>query len=142
MLQIHNQMMTERFYSIDHLTTEQLRELYTYYRDYGSTDARFYKRMPEGINAPELSSEEIIVNIDADHEHNYLVVMANSQNEEESIMIGLGMSYHPSFAVYLHLHLSFLNELILKYNLIAIQKAQSYIITEYLMEQARNNSQN
>ena len=142
MYQLENRAITERFYSIDHLTTEQLRELYTSYREYGWTDAQFYGLMPEGVEPAQLSPGEIILNIDGEHEMNYFVIMIDCQEEEDGIMIGLGMLYHPTFVVYLHLPLRLLNELVLKYNLTAKQEAKNYTITEYLMDQTRNNSLN
>lgn len=41
--------MVEQFYSIKHLTTEQLRELFSSYRNRGWVDYDYYKLMPEGV---------------------------------------------------------------------------------------------
>lgn len=60
---MHTQMehfMTEQFYAIDHLTTEQLRELFSSYRNRGWVDYEYYKLIPEGFTPPELSDEEIM----------------------------------------------------------------------------------
>ena len=127
--------MTERFYSIEHLTTEQLRELYTTYISYGWKDAEYYELMSEGVKPPELSDGEIIMGIDARHEHNYFVVMIDCEGEEDGIMIGLGMAYHPDFAVYLHLPLSLIDELVAKYGLITKEEAKDYTINEFLIEE-------
>lgn len=40
--------MIEQFYAIGHLTTEQLRELFSSNRNRGWVDYEYYKLMPEG----------------------------------------------------------------------------------------------
>lgn len=134
--------MTERFYSIDHLSTLQLRELYTLYACYGWTDTEFYTLVPKDVKRPELPFNEIILNIYAGHKHNYFVLMNGCEDEEDGIMIGLGMSGYPEFAVYLHLPDKFLNELVLKYELNSSKEAKNYTIEEYLMEEAKDNPVN
>ena len=57
--------MIEQFYSIKHLTTEQLRELFSSYRNRGWVDYDYYKLMPEGVTPPDLTSEEITNHIEA-----------------------------------------------------------------------------
>lgn len=134
--------MIERFYSIRQLTTRQLRELYTTYIPHGWIDAEFYKLMPEGVKPPELSDGEIIMNIDAGHEYNYFVMMVDCEGEEDGIMIGLGMMCYPDFAVYLHLPLSLLNELVQKYGLKAKEEAKNYTLNEFLIDEHLRNSMN
>lgn len=109
--------MTERFYSIKHLTTVQLRELYSTYRVQGWIDSDYYELMPEGVTPPELPDWEIVRNINAGDEHNYFVFMEDCENEQDGIMIGFGMSFHRDFAVYLHLPPGLLIELVEKYAL-------------------------
>ena len=134
--------MTERFYSIEHLSTPQLRELYIAYSKHGWTDAEFHELMPEGVKPPTLTEREIILNIDADDEHNYCVLMIDCEDEEDGIMIGLGMSEYPYFAVYLHLPLTILDELVEKYGLIAQQEARNYTVSEHLIEKSKNDPLN
>lgn len=134
--------MTERFYSIDHLTTEQLRELYALYAGYGWTDTEFYKLVPEYIKRPKLSPAEIILNIDVGHEHNYFVLMTGCEGEEDGIMVGFGLSGYPDFAAYLHLPESLLEELAIKYNLDNYKEVKGYTIEEFLIKQAKDNLMN
>ncbi|PXV58396.1 hypothetical protein CLV62_1495 [Dysgonomonas alginatilytica] len=134
--------MTERFYFINHLTTDQLRELYTTYISCGRKDFEFYKLMPEGIKPSNISDAEVIMSIDATHEHNYCVLMIDCENEHDGIMFGFGLSYHPDFAAYLHLPLSLLDELVFKYGLIAKEEAKDYTVNEFLIEDHLKNSQN
>lgn len=56
--------MIEQFYSIKHLTTQQLRELFSLYRNQGWMDYDYYKLMIEGVTPPELSDEEIMFNME------------------------------------------------------------------------------
>ena len=53
--------MIEQFYAIGHLTTEQLRELFSSNRNRGWVDYEYYKLMPEGGTPPELTDEEITI---------------------------------------------------------------------------------
>jgi hypothetical protein len=109
--------MTERFYSIKHLTTAQLRELYSTYRLQGWIDGDYYKLTPAGVKPPELPEWEILRNITAGDDHNYFVFMLDCEGEQDGIMIGFGMSLHKDFAVYLHLPPGLLNEIVEKYGL-------------------------
>jgi hypothetical protein len=131
----YRRSMTERFYSIEHLTTGQLRELYSTYIPHGWNDAEYYRLMPEGVKPPELTDGEIIMGIDADNKHNYFVVMVHCEGEEDGIMIGFEMAYHPDFAIYLHLPLSLLDELVEKYALTAKEEVKDYTINEFLIEE-------
>lgn len=134
--------MTERFYSIKHLSTEQLRELYATYIKFGWVDVQFYRLTPDGEEPPKLSDGEIILNLDINNEHNYCVLMIDYEDEEDGIMIGFGMTYHPDFAVYLHLPLTMLDELVQKYELIAKEEVKNRTITEHLTEQTKNDPLN
>ena len=107
----------ERVYSIGHLTTEQLRELYSSYRKQGWVDYEYYQLLPEGVTPRELSDEEILFNMDAANEHNYCVYMVGHEDEQDGIMFGLGLTDYPSFGVYLHLDISLLDEITGKYGL-------------------------
>ena len=109
--------MVERFYSIKHLSTEMLRELYASNIKYGWKDTEYHQLMPEGTKPPELSDGEIILNINADNEHNYFVFMLDFEDEQDGVMIGFGLSYYPDFSVFLHLPPMMLDELIEKYSL-------------------------
>jgi hypothetical protein len=107
--------MTELFYPIDRLSTIQLRELYSTYGKQGWTDAEYYELKPEGIKPPELPEWEILININADNKQNYFVFMLDCEDEQDGVMIGFGLSFHRDFAVYLHLPLELLDELVEKY---------------------------
>ena len=109
--------MVEQFYSIKHLSTKQLRELFLSYRNRGWVDYDYYKLMPEGVTPPELSDEEIMFNRDGASPHNYFVFMRGMEDEKDGIMIGFGLTAYPSFGVYLHLDESLLDVLVEKYNL-------------------------
>jgi len=135
--------MTERFYSIEHLSTEQLRNLYRTYRKHGWIDAEYYRLMPAGVRPPALSEAEILLNIDAEDENNWFVFILDHQDEEDGVMISFGMSYHGDFAVYLHLPPELLNELVDKYMLIPMEEPKEYSSwVEYLAEQSLINSLN
>ncbi|KAA6327007.1 hypothetical protein EZS27_023956 [termite gut metagenome] len=134
--------MAERFYSITHLSTERLRELYSSYRKHGWVDGDYYDLIPDGVTPPELPDEEILFNIDAGNEHNYFVFMAHHEDEEDGVMIGFGLSDYPSFAVYLHLPPEMLDELIEKYSLHDFKEAKNYTGREFLIEEKSKGSQN
>jgi len=109
--------MIEQFYSIGHLSTEQLRELFSSYRSRGWVDYDYYKLMIEGVTPPQLSDEEILFNMDAADPHNYFVFMQGMEDEKDGIMIGFGLTEYPSFGAYLHLDESLLDEIVEKYKL-------------------------
>jgi hypothetical protein len=109
--------MIEQFYSIKHLSTEQLRELFSSYRSRGWVDYDYYKLMPEGVTPPELSDEEILFNMDGANPHNYFVFMWGMEDEKDGIMIGFGLTDYPSFGAYLHLEMELLDEIVKKYKL-------------------------
>ena len=118
--------MIERFYTISHLSTEQLRELFRTCHSQGWYDSEFHALTPASVLRPELSVAEVLLNIDAENEHNYFVFMLDHEDEEDGVMIGFGMAYHPDFSVYLHLPPESLNELVEKYALIAKPEPKSY----------------
>ncbi|NDV64640.1 hypothetical protein [Bacteroides sp. 224] len=109
--------MIEQFYSIDHLTTNELRDLYDTYRPQGWVDYEYYDRMIEGVTPPTLSDNEIMFNIDAASDRNYFVYMEGMEEEEDGVMIGFGLTEYPSYGVYLHLHKKLLKDIVKKYNL-------------------------
>ena len=127
--------MVERSYSIHHLSTQQLRELYRTYRSHGWVDSHYYELKPAGVKPPELTEAEIILNIDADDENNYFVFMLEHEDEEDGVMIAFGMSYHEDFAIYLHLPPEFLNELIEKYSLSVLNDADHHTLIDYHSKQ-------
>lgn len=118
--------MVEQFYSIKHLSTDQLRELFSAYRSRGWVDYDYYKLMPEGVTPPELSDEEIMFNMDGANPHNYFVFMRGMEDEKDGIMIGFGLTDYPSFGVYLHLDESLLDEVVNKFNLKATNVEVNY----------------
>lgn len=124
--------MTERFYDITHLTTDELRELFTSYRKHGWIDFEFEELRPEDT-PPVLSEAEIILNIQAGNEKNYFVFMLDYEDEEDGIMIGFGLTYHEDFSAYLHLPQKYLGELIEKYNLGKPKEAKNYTDIEALI---------
>ena len=107
----------ERFYSIEHLTTTELRELFWSYRDRGWVDFDYFSLQPDGVTPPELPDQEIARNIHAANEHNYFVYMIDHEDEQDGIMIGFGLTEYPTFAAYLHLENGLLNEIMERYNL-------------------------
>jgi hypothetical protein len=109
--------MVERFYSISHLSTAQLRDLYTTYRKLGKTDSEYFIQNPAADYPPELPEAEIILNIDADDEHNYFVFMLDHEHEDDGILISFSMSYLDDVALFLHLPPELLDEIVEKYAL-------------------------
>ena len=109
--------MIEQFYSIKHLTSEQLRELFSSFRSQGWVDYDYYKLMIEGVTPPELSDEEIMFNMDGANPHNYFVFMQGMEDEKDGIMIGFGLTDYPLFGAFLHLDEGLLDEIMEKYGL-------------------------
>ena len=124
--------MIERFYSISHLSTAQLREMYTTYRTQGWTDSEYLIQNPAAAYPPELSEADIILNIDADDEENYFVFMLDHEDEEDGVMICFSMSYL-DFAVFLHLPPELLDELVDKYTLHHFKEGEKYDRWEELL---------
>ncbi len=118
--------MIEQFYSIKHLSTEQLRELFSSYRNQGWVDYDYYKLMPKGVTPPELSDEEIMFNMDEANPHNYFVFMQGMEDEKDGIMIGFGLTDYPSFGAYLHLDEGLLDEIVEKYKLMPTNAGVDY----------------
>lgn len=135
--------MAEVFYDITHLTTDELRELFTTYRKLGWIDYE-YEVLDENHPPIEpLSDAEIILNIQADNEKNYFVFMLNHEGEEDGVMIGFGLSYHEDYSAYLHLSPKYLKELIEKYALVSkATDTHKLTVEEYLIAQAKNISKN
>jgi len=126
----------ERFYSISHLSTGQLQELFRTYRSHGWVECEFHALIPPDVQRPKLSDAEILLNIEAGNAHNYCVFMLDCEDEEDGVMIGFGMAYHPDFSVYLHLPPELLDELVEKYALPAKPESKSYSSwTELLAEE-------
>jgi len=109
--------MTEQFYSIERLSTEKLRELFSTYRSRGWVDYEYYKLMPEGVTPPELSDEEIMFNMEGGNPQNMFVFMLGHEDEADGIMIGFGLTDYPAFGAYLHLDKSLLDEIVARYSL-------------------------
>ena len=131
--------MAEVFYDISHLTTDELRELFTSYRKLGWIDYEYEVLDENNPPIQSLSDAEIILNIQADKERNYFVFMLNHEDEEDGVMIGFWLSYHDGFFAYLHLSPKYLKELIEKYRLVSkATKAQKLTVEEFLIAQAKN----
>ena len=134
--------MTERFYDITQLTTDQLRELFTSYRKHGWVDFMYDELIDKDDPIQELSDAEVILNIQGGNEKNYFVFMLNHEDEKDGIMIGFGLTYHEDFAAYLHLPPRLLDEIVEKYNLTNSKEAKDYTINEYLIERHSKNPLN
>lgn len=135
--------MTERFYSIKHLTTQQLRELYATYIKTGWKDAVFHDLFFEDVTPPELTDEEIIMSIESGRDTNYCVYMVDCEGEKDGIMFGFGMNYNQryDYSVYLHLPLELLDELAEKYQLTEFHEGKSYDSEEdFMIDNLWNNS--
>ena len=128
--------MVERFYSISHLSTAQLREIYATCRTQGWTDSEYFVQNPAAVYPPELSEADIILNIDADDEGNYFVFMLDHEDEEDGVMISFNMSYH-DFDVFLHLPPELLDELIKKYALHHFKEGEKFDRWEELLARER-----
>lgn len=108
--------MIEQFYTIDHLSTEQLRELFSSYRKQGWVDYEYYELM-HGVKPMELSDDIIVSNINTANPQNYFVFMLDMEEEADGIMISFGLTNYPEFGAYLHLEESLLDEIVKKYGL-------------------------
>jgi len=120
--------MIEQFYSIGHLSTAQLRELFSTYRERGWVDYEYYDLMPDGVTPGQLSDEEILFNMDAANPHNYFVFMLGMEDEKDGIMIGFGLTEYPAFGAYLHLDERLLDEITGKYKLKATNAGVDYFL--------------
>jgi len=137
--------MTERFYSIKHLTTQQLRELYATYIDKGHKEAEFHDLFFEDVTPPVLSEEDIILNIEAGRDTNYCVYMIGCEGEQDGIMFGFGMNYNEKYdySVYLHLPLELLDELVEKYKLTEFHEGKKFDSKDdYMIDDLWNSSSN
>lgn len=135
--------MAEVFYDMTHLSTEELREMFTSYRKLGWIDYEYEVLDDNNPPIQPLSDAEIILNIQADNEKNYFVFMLNHEDEEDGVMIGFGLDYHQDFSAYLHLSPRYLKELIEKYRLVSkATTAQQLTVEEFLIAQAKDISLN
>lgn len=130
--------MAEVFYDMTHLTTDQLRELFTSYRKLGWIDFEYEVSDESNLPIQALPDAEIILNIQADNEKNYFVFMLNHEDEEDGVMVGFGLTYHKDFSAYLHLSPKYLKELIEKYGLISkATNVENLTVEQYLIAQAK-----
>jgi len=137
--------MTERFYSIKHLSTVQLQELFGTYIKMGWKDAEFHDLFFEEVTPPQLTNEDIIMNIEAGRDTNYCVYMIGVEGEEDGIMFGFGMNYNEKYdySVYLHLPIHLLDELVEKYQLAEFSEAKNYdSIEDYMVDDLLNGPMN
>ena len=135
--------MVEQFYSITHLTTEQLRELFSSYYKYGWIDYEYEILCENNPPIPSLTEAEIILNIQAGNKKNYLVFMIDHEDEEDGVMIGFGLTYHDGFSVYLHLPPIYLKEMIEKYSLECNNSdVVNMTVEQFLIEQLKDTSLN
>lgn len=131
--------MAEVFYDMTHLSTDELRELFTSYRKLGWIDYEYEMLDENNPSITPLSDADIILNIQADNEKNYFVFMLNHEDEEDGVMIGFGLDYHQYFSAYLHLSPKYLKELIDKYRLVSkATEAQRLTVEEFLIAQAKS----
>lgn len=126
--------MTEVFYDMSHLITDELRELFTSYRKQGWIDYEYEVLDENHPPIQPLSDAEIILNIQAADERNYFVFMLNHEDEEDGVMIGFGLNYHEDFSAYLHLSPKYLKELIEKYGQVSkATNAENLTVEQYLI---------
>lgn len=131
--------MAEVFYDITHLTTGELRELFTSYRKLGWIDYQYEMSDENNFPIQPLSDAEIILNIQAGNEKNYFVFMLNHEDEEDGVMIGFGLNYHEDFSAYLHLSPKYLKELIEKYALKSkATDVENMTVEQFLIAQFKN----
>lgn len=131
--------MAEVFYDITHLTTDELRELFTSYRKLGWTDFEYEILDEDNPPIPSLSDAEVILNIQAEADKNYFVFMLNHEDEEDGVMIGFWLSYHDGFFAYLHLPPKYLKELIEKYGLVSkATNVENLTVEQFLIVQAKD----
>lgn len=133
--------MAEVFYDITHLTTNELRELFTSYRKLGWIDFEYEALDENNRPVQKLSDAEIILNIQADKERNYFVFMLNHEDEEDGVMIGFWLSYYNGFFAYLHLPPKYLKELIDKYALVSkATNVENLTVEQFLIKQVTNGN--
>jgi len=135
--------MTEIFYDITHLTTNELRGLFTDYCKFGWVDYEYEELDENNPPIQALSDVEIILNIQAGSEKNYFVFMLNHEDEEDGVMISFGLTYYEDFSAYLHLPTKYLKELIEIYSL-KCKNSDVYNMTieQFLIEQFKDTSMN
>ena len=131
--------MAEVFYDMTHLTTDELRELFTCYRKFGWVDYEYEVLDENNPPIQPLSDADIILNIQAEDEKNYFVFMLNHENEEDGVMIGFGLNYHDDFSAYLHLPAKYLKELIDRYRLVSkATDVENLTVEQFLIAQAKD----
>ncbi len=131
--------MAEIFYDMSHLTTDELRELFTSYRKLGWIDYEYEVLDESHPPIQTLSDAEVILNIQAGDERNYFVFMLNHEDEEDGVMIGFGLNYQEYFSAYLHLSPKYLKELIEKYALVSkATNAENLTVEQFLIKQAND----
>jgi hypothetical protein len=135
--------MVEVFYDMSHLTTDELRELFTSYRKLGWIDYEYEALDDDNSPIQSLSDAEIILNIQAGSEKNYFVFMLDHEYEEDGVMIGFGLNYHEDFSAYLHLPPKYLKELIEKYALVSkATNVENLTVEQYLIGLAKGGEWN
>ena len=140
---LFHKLMAEIFYDMSHLSTVELREMFTSYRKFGWIDYQYEVLDENNLPIKPLSDAEIILNIQADNDKNYFVFMLDHEDEEDSVMIGFGLDYHQDFSAYMHLPPKYLKELIEKYKLVSkATNAENLTVEQYLIAQAKNISLN
>jgi hypothetical protein len=130
--------MAEVFYDISHLTTDELRELFTSYRKLGWIDYEYMFLDENNPPIQPLSDADIILNIQAGYQKNHFVFMLNHEGEKDGVMISFTLTYHEDFSAYLHLPPKYLPELIEKYALVSkAPNVENMTVEQYLIEQAK-----
>ncbi|GAA6253736.1 hypothetical protein F050043D4_47710 [Bacteroides thetaiotaomicron] len=106
----------ERFFSLDHLTTEQLHDLYRDAYKVGKLLVEYDKPGEQEYYTVNLPENEILKDISSEG-YNYLVFHEDFEGYPDSVTVAFSMTGHPFTTVYIDMDNARLDWFAKKYNL-------------------------
>ncbi|OJU36924.1 MAG: hypothetical protein BGN96_04285 [Bacteroidales bacterium 45-6] len=106
----------ERFFPLNHLTAEQLHDLYRDACKVGKRLVEYDQPGEEGHYEVNLSDDETLKNI-SDESQNYLVFHENFEDEPDATIIAFSLSSHPFTTAYIDIDNTRLDWFVKKYGL-------------------------
>ncbi len=109
-------MTMERFFSLSHLTLEQLRELFSDGYEMGKLIIEYDRPFVQDYYEIVLPREEILKNICA-KAHNYIVFHRDFEDMPNATTVAFPLTEHPNTTAYVEVDNTHLKELAEKYHL-------------------------
>jgi hypothetical protein len=106
----------ERFFPLNHLTVEQLHDLYRDACKVGKLLVEYDQPGAEGHYEVNLPEDEILKNISSESQ-NYLVFHENFENEPDATTVAFPLSGHPFTTAYIDIDNARLDWFVKKYSL-------------------------